>query len=173
MQFDEEIFFRTIANEGDLLSQKQVEECLEIQRQSPHPTSLFGIMIEKGYINNKNMAAILAKTPPHLQQPPEEGKKNEKKFGELCVEKGFASASQIAECLAIQNRLEREGKHIRIGQILIEKKYVAVRQAQSILELQGKKILRCPNCETKYNIRHYKPEKKYQCPKCGNDLITS
>lgn len=172
MQFEEEIFFKTIANQGELLTIDQVEECLEIQRQSSNPGSLFVLMIEKGYINNKNMAAILKKAPPEMQR--EAGKKeNEKKFGELCVEKGFASSTQIAEALTLQERLRKEGKHFRIGQILIEKKYVAVRQAQLILEIQGKKILRCPTCETKYNIRHYKTEKKYQCPKCSGDLISS
>ncbi|NUM32999.1 MAG: protein kinase [Candidatus Brocadiae bacterium] len=172
MQFEEEIFFRTIANQGELLSVEQVEECLEIQKQSSNPGSLFVLMIEKGYINNKNMAAILKKAPPEMQR--EAGKKeDQKKFGELCVEKGFASSSQIAEALALQERLKKEGKHFRIGQILIEKKYVAMRQAQLILEIQGKKILRCPSCETKYNIRHYKTEKKYQCPKCSGDLISS
>lgn len=175
MQFDEEIFFRAIANEGELLTNQQVEACLEFQRHSPHQTSLFGIMIEQGYINDKNMAAILAKTPPHIQQPSssEPSKKVEKKFGELCVEKGHVTAAQVAECLTLQNRLDQEGKHLRLGQILIEKKYMTIRQAQAILELQGKKILRCPRCETKFNIRHYKPEKKYQCPKCSTELVSS
>lgn len=174
MQFDEEIFFRAIANERELLTIQQVEECLEIQRRSPHQTSLFGIMIEQGYINDKNMAAILAKTPPHMQQSStESGRKIEKKFGELCVEKEFATAAQIAECLTLQTRLDQEGKHLRLGQILIEKKYMVIRQAQMILELQGKKILRCPRCETKFNIRHFKAEKKYQCPKCSTELVSS
>ena len=176
MQFEEEeMFFRKIASETGLLTIAQVEECLEIQKRSSKPGSLFVIMIDKGYINRKNMAEILKNAPPQIQQQTEiDGDSQpEKKFGELCIEKGFASSAQVAECLAIQDRLKREGKHFRIGQILIEKKYVAVRQAQLILKIQGKKILRCPACETKFNIRRYKSQKKYRCPKCANELVSS
>ncbi len=174
MQSNEESLFRKIASEGQLLTQKQVEECLEIQRQSPNRKSLFGIMIEKGYINDSNMGAIVAMTPSSPQPVEiEETQKRIKRFGELCVEKGLVTSAQIDECLKFQNDLDAKGKHIRIGQILIEKKYVDIRKAQMILELQGKKILRCLKCETKYNIRNYKLEKKYQCPKCGNELASS
>ena len=142
MQLEEEIFFRKIANESDLVTLEQIEECLEVQRQSPKAISLFVIMIEKGYISRKNMAEILKKAPPQLQQQREgDDKKITKKFGELCVEKGFATTAQIAECLAIQERLKKEGKVLRIEQILTEKKYVAMREAKLVLEMKGQKIL--------------------------------
>lgn len=171
MQSEEEIFFRTIAQEGKLLTMGQVEECLEIQKQ--HPNKLWGILLDKGYINNSNMAAIMGRAPSNWQKVAPKKEKIEKKFGELCIERGFATPDQIQECLDIQARFEKEGKHMRIGQILIEKKYVAIRQAQSIIELQGKKILRCANCDTKYNIKRYQPNKKYVCPKCSSELVSS
>lgn len=168
MHFDEELFFRNMATEGSLLTLTQFEECLEIHRKSPNPASLWAIMFDKGYINRSNMAAILQKLPPQDEDALPSFKT--KKFGELCIEKGFTSEDRIHECLTLQERLKHEGKHLRLGQILLEKKYLTVQQAQLILELQGKKILRCAQCENKYNIRHYKPQKKYQCPKCGKEL---
>jgi len=171
MQSEEELFFQSIAAEGKLLSKAQVEECLEIQKQSPNPSNLWGLMVEKGYINASNLDAISAKAPSTLQKKVES--KTDKRFGELCIERGFATELQIRECLDIQARFKREGKHMRIGQILIEKKYVALRQAQVVLELQGKKILRCSQCETKYNIKRYQRDKTYKCPKCDSELVSS
>lgn len=170
MQFEEELLFRRIAGEGQLITPEQLEECLEIQRKNPHATSLFVTMIEKGYINHKNMATILKKIPPQISEALPLFTNANKKFGELCVEKGFVSTVQVAECLSTQEKLKAEGRHFRIGQILMEKKFITVHQAQVILEFQGKKILRCPTCETKFNIRHYQPHKRYQCPKCNGEL---
>jgi serine/threonine protein kinase/formylglycine-generating enzyme required for sulfatase activity len=170
MQFEEELLFRRIASEGQLITSEQLEECLEIQRNNPHATSLFVIMIEKGYITHKNMAIILKKIPPQVSEAMPLFTNANKKFGEMCVEKGFVSTVQVAECLSTQEKLKAEGRHFRIGQILMEKKFLTVHQAQTVLELQGKKILRCPTCETKFNIRHYQPHKKYLCPKCNGEL---
>ena len=173
MQFEEELFFRQIAKESEFLTEEQLEECLEIRRRNPKATSLFVLLIEKGYLHHTNMPAIIGKLPPELQKGAAALiSKSKQKFGEICIEKGFVTAVQIQECLNIQNKLKQEGKHFRLGQILIEKKYLAVRQAQSILKFQGKKILRCVKCETKYNIRNYKTNKKYQCPKCGGELLS-
>lgn len=156
----------------EYLSQEALKECLEIQNTSSNNRSLFIIAIEQGYINDKTLAKIVRKMSPKKSEekataPPK------KKFGDLCIEKGFASKAQVEECLAIQARLKKEGKHFRIGQILIEKKYVAFRQAQFVLEIQGKKIMRCESCDTKFNIRNYKSTKKYQCPKCADILTAS
>ena len=172
MQFEEELLFRRLANERDLVTIEQVEECLAMQKNNPHATSLFVIMIEKGYINHKNMATILKRIPPQIGGGEAQRlfTNVNKKFGELCVEKGFATTAQVAECLTLQEKLKTEGRHFRIGQILIEKKYLTFHQAQQVLDLQGKKILRCPTCETKFNIRHYQPNKKYTCPKCNGEL---
>ncbi len=153
MQFNEEDFFK------DYLTSEQYEECVKSQTGSSQAKSLFIIAIEKGYINDKNLAAILKKIPGEKPKRQAVSKKK-KRFGELCIEKGFASKKQVEECLAAQNDLKRAGKHFRLGQILIEKKYITNPQARLVLELQGKKILRCNDCETKYNIRNFKPNKK-------------
>lgn len=155
----------------DYISSEALKECLEIQRTSSNNRSLFIIAIEQGYINDKTLAKIVKNISPKGQEK-ESRTPPKKKFGEYCVEKGFASQAQVDECIAIQSKLKKEGKHFRIGQILIEKKYVAFRQAQYILEMQGKKIMRCESCDTKFNIRNYKSNKKYKCPKCG-DLLSS
>ncbi len=169
MQFNEESFFR------EYLSQEQYAECLEEQKNSVQPRSIFIIAIERGYINDKNLTEVLKKVPQNSSGKKSKSPKQTtfRRFGELCRENGFASAEQIEECLKIQAGLKKEKKNFRLGQILIEKKYINTRQAKQVLEMQGKKILRCPPCDTKYNIRNFKEGKRYQCPKCDSELVSS
>lgn len=96
---------------------------------------------------------------------------NNKKFGELCVAKGFVSAKQIKEALEIQKHLKRKGIYLRLGRILRKKKYLTTAQGLSILELQGKKFLQCKTCKLRYNVREYQADKKYLCPECSVPLV--
>jgi hypothetical protein len=57
------------------------------------------------------------------------------RFGEICIQKKFASSKQIEEALHIQAEGEKEtGRRVRIGQILVDKKYMTLEQVREVLQ---------------------------------------
>lgn len=60
------------------------------------------------------------------------------KFGEICIQKKFATSRQVEEVLRIQQEEEKEtGKKRRIGQILVEKKYMTPDQVREVAQSAG------------------------------------
>jgi len=58
-----------------------------------------------------------------------------KRFGVIAVERGFATAKEIIEALAIQvDEEQSEGKHRLIGQILIESGIMNASQLLEVLD---------------------------------------
>lgn len=58
----------------------------------------------------------------------------EKRFGRVAVEKGFVTPEQILEAMRIQILEEFEqGKHRRIGAILLERRAMTMQQIDEVL----------------------------------------
>ena len=63
----------------------------------------------------------------------------EKRFGVICVEKGFCSAEQFVEALRVQVLEDlNQGKHRLVGRILLEQGIITLVQIDQVLEVLGK-----------------------------------
>ena len=61
------------------------------------------------------------------------------RFGEIAVREGFASRSAVEECLGIQEKLRSFGvEPKRLGEIMVEKKYLVDADVDEILDMQAK-----------------------------------
>ncbi len=59
-------------------------------------------------------------------------------FGGLALKLGYVSKEQLRKALAIQKKLEKQGKNPpRIGEILVQKGFMSEEEAQSVFRLQG------------------------------------
>ncbi len=59
------------------------------------------------------------------------------RFGEIAVREGFASRAAVRECLEIQAKLKSFGvEPKRLGEIMVEKEYLAPDDVQAILDVQ-------------------------------------
>lgn len=57
------------------------------------------------------------------------------RFGEICIQKKYATSKQIEEALKFQQDTEKEtGRHVRIGQILVDKKYMTLENVREVLK---------------------------------------
>lgn len=64
-------------------------------------------------------------------------KKNRKKFGEILIERGLATKSDVEEALKVQKEI-REAKQTqkKIGAILCEKGVIEMADVENVLEVQ-------------------------------------
>ncbi len=91
-------------------------------------------------------------------------------FGRILVDQGLVTEAQLGRALDIQRERSRRGDFARLGHILVELKYVTPEQVQGALEAQAIRILACVDCGSQYNIRGFRPQARYDCPKCHGAL---
>lgn len=95
---------------------------------------------------------------------------SDKLLGDLAVEKGYITQSQLAEALRDLEDSRIQGRKLSIGQVLVKKRFITVEQFVELLKLQNKYILQCNSCGAKYNV-FGKPEgKRFRCKHCGQIL---
>lgn len=122
--------------------------------------------------------------PPHLQptvkkdwgaspQGPTDPTKvvhEDRLFGKILVNLKLATAEQVKSTLDDQARLSSTGQVKRLGQILFEQSAVGLEDVETVLRLQGKVPMLCPECRKVYNVKGYESGKAVKCPKCGTGL---
>ena len=97
-----------------------------------------------------------------------EGKGNgEEQFGQLAVTLGFASPEQVSEAIRLQRRLAQEGQTKSLSRILVERGVLSVEQAKQIFFLQGKSLLVCPSCGSRFNLATSVSGDLFRCRLCG------
>ena len=85
--------------------------------------------------------------------------------------KRFTSLSQVEECLDEQRRLRRLGIFLRLGEILISRKYMSVKQVLSVLKRQRTQVLYCSRCKKRFNVTAFSNRKRFFCNVCGGELV--
>ncbi len=91
-------------------------------------------------------------------------------FGRIALKHEMITAKELVECLAIKDKLRRDGRIVMLGQIMIEKGYLTNDEVHLILGKQKKTILQCKVCQTKYNVEGYDPGKRVKCRMCRTIL---
>lgn len=131
--------FGQIARWADLINSSQLVECLNIQwrlKKAGKPVPPLGeIMLEKGYLNTREVSALLE--VQFIRRPSEE----EKRFGKIALSKKFVTDDQLKRCLNIQARMmlyQRKAPHL--GEILLEKGYMTESQIKGALKSQQKTV---------------------------------
>ncbi|MBI3272340.1 MAG: serine/threonine protein kinase [Planctomycetes bacterium] len=95
---------------------------------------------------------------------------NESRFGDLIIQAGFATRQQVDECLIQKRSEEQSGRFRQLGAIMVERGLLTADDVQLILRAQGKKVLVCEACRSRFNVVGYSPEKVFRCLKCGGNL---
>ena len=61
-------------------------------------------------------------------------------FGRIVVSKRLATQSQVNECLREQERIERMGMFLRLGEIMVKKGYLSEENMRDCLDYQNRKL---------------------------------
>lgn len=163
--------FGQIAVRLGIVTQKQLEEALEIQRFATGHRPLGLVLIDLKYVTQKDLDRIIKTQEEILQQQNARHRavREDNFFGKVAIRLGYCTEEQLGECLALQEHLPPQ-RFMRLGDIMVIKGYVTVDQVRKVVETQKGLIVYCPGCDTQYNVVMFKPGASIQCYRCGTPL---
>ncbi|GEM_PF-5744107 len=89
------------------------------------------------------------------------------RLGDLLIEKGVLTPSQLDEALEAQSRLVSQGLEKLLGDLLIAKGYVTPDEIRKVLEAQQKLVVVCGACRVQFNVGGTDQGKIVDCPRCA------
>jgi hypothetical protein len=160
---------------------EQVRECIEEQernRTTPDgkevaPPKLGEIMHARRMITSEQRDEILVLQEAMLAKKTMAGKGpsvGEMLLGQVAVREGFVARRQLERCLAIQAKEAEQGRHPRLGKIMLKLGYLRPEDLRMLLMMQNRTLMQCVSCDTRYNVEGYRPDRQFLCKHCGSDL---
>ncbi|MCW8131415.1 MAG: protein kinase, partial [Planctomycetota bacterium] len=153
--------FGTLAVRGHFVLPEQVNEALAIQLQfeqgGQKAPRMGEILAAKGYMTPEQVQAVLRG----------QGSPQGKMFGQVASAWHFCSEEDVQAALAFQQEQRAIGQRApRIGEILVSRGAMKPHQIRAVLQAQGKQIVMCPTCGTRYNAVNVSAGAKLKCPRC-------
>jgi hypothetical protein len=146
-----------IAVQKKYLTGTQLCVCIESRRSSSSP--LDRIFVEQGFLT--------VQEAEELRHLTEEGTPSAPPFGELLIQRGLASDTQILDAYAVKTRLATQNVHRYLGEILVERQVISPDHVTEMLAHQGKRVVECYACGYRFNAAH---DEGFECPECGRRL---
>ena len=130
--------FGMVALSMGLITKDQLQECLDIQRDSLLPRQLGGVMMSRGYLTEEQVREVLAvqgKTGETTSLP---GSKSERKrlLGQILVERGYIDQETLTTVLKRQEMLRKNGIKPRLGELLFAIGKITNSQLSEALKMQ-------------------------------------
>lgn len=173
MPTNDEILFGRIAVLSKFVTQEQVDECVSEQErrntEADIPVHLGTLLVEKGYLTEREKRAILQVQKENLQrrEAGTNARRQERIFGYLVMKLGYCTEQQVFECVREQAKLMRLNLIFRLGEVFVSKHYLTHAQVEEVLALQDKFIVTCEGCGTRFNVVRYQAGTRVKCPECG------
>lgn len=153
--------FGTLAVRGHFVLPDQINEALAIQLQfeqgGQKPPRMGEILAAKGYMTPEQVQAVLRG----------QGSPQGKMFGQVASAWHFCAQEDVDSAVAFQQEQRSIGQRApRIGEILVSRGAMKPHQIRAVLQAQGKQIVMCPTCGTRYNAVNVSAGAKLKCPRC-------
>lgn len=160
--------FGQIALQLKIVTQRQLEQGLEFQRQTDAHKPLGLVMMQLGFVTQTDLDRIVEAQKELLAQRNgrAEATRKDSLFGKVAVRLGFVTQDQVSECLLFQEQLPKD-RFMRLGDVMVLKGMLNVEQVRKIVDTQRGLVLYCPTCETQYNVVMFRPGASLQCYRCG------
>jgi hypothetical protein len=131
-----------IALEKGFISQDQLDECLRLQEKQPQWKQLGMILLDRQFISEEDLDIALEIQRKSLEKNIDntELKLKDVLFGRIVVSNRLATQGQVNECLREQERIERMGMFLRLGEIMVRKGYILEDNMNQILSYQNEKL---------------------------------
>jgi predicted RNA-binding Zn-ribbon protein involved in translation (DUF1610 family) len=158
---------------------EQVRECIQEQDRAraagkeAAPPRLGEIMHARGMITAEQRDEILLMQEAMLARKTQAGKGpsvGEMLLGQVAVREGFVARRQLERCLAIQARETEQGRHPRLGKIMLKLGYLRPEDLRLLLMMQNRTLMQCVSCNTRYNVEGHRSDKRFLCKHCGSEL---
>ena len=170
--------FIDIAIEQKYISEADVLQCLQIQRQMPEKQTIGEILYLYDFLNKQQYDAIVAilarDRPSSLQELSEDELKqqraNDRRLAEIALREGIINESQLVESVEVQRNWEMQGSFVPLSLVLLELGYIKEEDKEYIKQ-GGAGLTAVRNKEEElirlFNEKIRKvtaPKKKYQGP---------
>ncbi len=126
----------------NFLSEEELLACITLCNESDPPRSLSEVMIQKRFITSAQLNRILDKSITRVS----DSSNSRDRFGEVAIRKGFVTREQLQECLEEQKSGKEAGRHLRLGQILMQRRLLSTQQFLEVLKAQEQMSLACVSC---------------------------
>ncbi|MDQ7780181.1 MAG: hypothetical protein RDV41_10810, partial [Planctomycetota bacterium] len=156
-----------------LITDRQLAQVLA-QQQKLHGAKRIGdLLVEGGLLTTDQLTALLSSHSEALSQLHHYTQKpiGESLLGKLAVSNGLITEAQLNECLRIQGLMAKGGRTVRLGEVLVKKKYATPDQVAALMAQHGKRIMRCRRCNGQYNVAGGPEDAAPLCPKCNLALV--
>jgi len=163
-----------------MVSREELDAAAEAQRLAPSPRPLGEVMVEMQLLTPSQLDRLLQMTRARTGQPappPPAPRKFptslSELFGHLAMDRGYVTLQQVDECLAEQKRLEADGQQMRLGQIMVRKRYLTTDQFLEILRMQEEMVRVCAVCNESLVLTPEQVKAPPPCPRCGGALTAA
>ena len=157
-----------LAVRDHLISRDQLEDVVEVQQKGGFCQPLGSLMLERKLLTRPQLDGLLQRQKQVLQDY-EKTLSVSGLFGRIAIELGMIGEKQLAEGIRRQLSLDFEGKHTKIGQILLSMKAINPAQFWEVIHSQGD--FRCGNCGHTLDNPKLR-ESAIHCEKCGKPALS-
>jgi formylglycine-generating enzyme required for sulfatase activity/predicted Ser/Thr protein kinase len=167
MPLDKNILFGQIAIKKGFLTSERVKECIAEQQSSANYRHIGAICLEKGFITLIQLSQILYYQQRNLDLHPSYCNKPKGQIilGRIAVTSNMVTGHDVNAALRRQAELEDQGIFRKLGEILMENGVLGVDDLMTLLDMQDKKIGRCPCTLAQYNVPASNAMQA-RCPNC-------
>jgi len=151
-----------------LISRDQLEDVVAVQAKSNFTQPLGSLMLERKLLTKAQLEGLLQRQKEALQEY-EKALSVSGLFGRIAIEVGLITEKQLNEAIRRQLSLDFEGKHTKIGQILLAMKAIRPSGFWEIIRAQGS--FRCVECGHVLNEPKFE-KTAIHCEKCGKPALS-
>jgi len=151
-----------------LISRDQLEDVVAFQAKSNFNQPLGSLMLEHKLLTKAQLEGLLKRQKEALQEY-EKALSVSGLFGRIAIEVGLITEKQLNEAIRRQLSLDFEGKHTKIGQILLAMKAIRPSGFWEIIRAQGS--FRCVECGHVLNEPKFE-KAAIHCEKCGKPALS-
>ncbi|HEV3026396.1 MAG TPA: hypothetical protein VG457_02430, partial [Planctomycetota bacterium] len=151
-----------------LISRDQLDDVVAVQAKSNFNQPLGSLMLEHKLLTKAQLEGLLKRQKEALQGY-EKALSVSGLFGRIAIEVGLITEKQLNEAIRRQLSLDFEGKHTKIGQILLAMKAIRPSGFWEIIRAQGS--FRCVECGHVLNEPKFE-KTAIHCEKCGKPALS-
>ena len=151
-----------------LISRDQLEDVVAFQAKSNFNQPLGSLMLEHKLLTKDQLESLLKRQKEALQEY-EKALSVSGLFGRIAIEVGLITEKQLNEAIRRQLALDFEGKHTKIGQILLAMKAIRPSGFWEIIRAQGS--FRCVECGHVLNEPKFE-KSAIHCEMCGKPTLS-
>jgi len=157
-----------LAVRDKLISRDQLDGVVDVQQKGGFNQPLGSLMLERKLLTRLQLDSLLQRQKQVLQEY-EKTLSVSGLFGRIAIEIGLISEKQLAEAIRRQLAADFDGRHTKIGQILLSMRAITPTDFWEVIHSQG--VFRCGDCgHTLDNPKFLKAA--IHCEKCGKPALS-